>query len=350
MKKLFHLLFLTIIFHSHVFGIVIGPSKELKPIIIFFPSNDPEKPEEDTFPYDMKKKILLEFAQNVHRYSTSGYDRTARFQLCSNRASQIIFNVSLVNKDLYKKLDKQRNDPITARSIITKITSKLNFNVNLNVINGFTFPGAKKCRELSEQLYKNDLTKDEVENLFKQGAIINFSVTAASNNPDLKEWPLHHWYQLTNRNQDIIKKLLDLGADPVHSTCNFLEAIILNADSNMTKMILNYKPKISHDVWLMAISINTDSCINLLIPYATQDELDFGLANCVSPTKFKNCCISYMQHKQIETMQQFIDHGANPNVALDHLMTEFATVQNAFDHHKEFKKIFKFLCKQKAFD
>src|SRR5579862_4484057 len=244
MKKLFHLLFLTIIFPAHIFGILFDTAllKELKPIITFFPSNDPDKPEEDTFPYELKKKILLEFAQNVHRYSNY-YD---------DSISRIIFNVSLVNKDLYKELDKQRNDPIAARFIIMHFKYKhhnlLHFDSYLT--DKCKFPGAQKCFALSKELYEPTLTPDMIENLFQQGVILDLSKDRYTQSP------LIYWCMLrNNQNQDhnkkIIKKLLDLGANP--NECGALVYVIEKKFIDYVQLILNYKPIINNAVWLSAM-------------------------------------------------------------------------------------------------
>ena len=97
MKKLVAAVICTIISTLHILGME---------------KNTLQIPEH--FPYECSKHILLEYAQNVHRYvcEKHGYKN-------NREPSDIIFNVSLVNKDLYKELDKERNDPITARTIIT---------------------------------------------------------------------------------------------------------------------------------------------------------------------------------------------------------------------------------------
>jgi len=332
MKKLFHLLFLTIIFPAHIFGILFDTAllKELKPIITFFPSNDPDKPEEDTFPYELKKKILLEFAQNVHRYSNY-YD---------DSISRIIFNVSLVNKDLYKELDKQRNDPIAARFIIMHFKYKhhnlLHFDSYLT--DKCKFPGAQKCFALSKELYEPTLTPDMIENLFQQGVILDLSKDRYTQSP------LIYWCMLrNNQNQDhnkkIIKKLLDLGANP--NECGALVYVIEKKFIDYVQLILNYKPIINNAVWLSAMITfpSTNECIDLLLSYATKDELNAGLI----------CCFHNHEYKP-NLMQKFIDNGANPNIALPHLMKQSKSTCNPFDTHTSFNKNFTFFCEQKAFD
>src|SRR6266404_6935316 len=162
MKKLFITLIFTI-----TTSCLFGMKPKLEPIIKFFPEDNPEK---NTYPYDAKKMILLELAQNVLYHTRSKYI-SKRAQL----ASQIIGYVSFVNKDLYKELDKQRNDPIAIRPIMIDIAYDTRFNnYNYFYVENMPLPGAQKCIEYTKQLTDEKLTPDKTEQLFQQGAILNY--------------------------------------------------------------------------------------------------------------------------------------------------------------------------------
>jgi hypothetical protein len=338
MKKLLYILLFALI-PSHIFGIVIDPL-ELKPIILFFPSDDPDKPEEDTFPYEIKKKILLELAQNVH-YRVRRQDPSSRTWL----ANKIIGYVSFVNKDLYAALDQQRNNPITARNIITNLKYQC---PNQNLAWNLKFPGAKKCYELSEQLYNDDLTEEMAENLFQQGAIIDYSVTKNKKTGELQYCPLKYWCdprRNNNQGKEIIKKLLDLGANPDEENC--LVHVIHGKGIDMTKTVLAYKPMLDNPVWnaaILYVTVNNNSAyIDLLISRATHDELNIGLI----------CCFGELYDTILyrpTLMQKFINNGANPNIALPHLLNRLKSIENPFDADGHFVQNLKFFCEQKAFD
>ncbi len=290
-------------------------------------------------PYKCSKKILLELSQNCHRYADN-YEWN-----CTKSAlvSRIIFNVSLVNKDLYQELDKQRNDPITARSIIINTRHQyLDDSFASDDVENFVFPGAKKCRELTAQLYDDNLTEDMVEKLFHQGATIDYDVNA-SRHTVLHYPPLFYWGCISHKNEEqskaIIKKLLDLGANP--DKCDVLTYVIDTENIDLTKMILNYKPVIKFNTWraVSVVSRNMQEYIDLLLPCATQDELNDGL--------YCFACNSLVYKPEI--MQKFIDNGANPSIALHQLITRLTNF-TLLDANHDFIKIFNFLCSKGAFD
>jgi len=102
MKKLFTAFIFTFIFTPYTFGIDIDIEEIVAP---------------EHFPYELKKNILLELSQNCHRYvGKMSYENQPL-----NKAKRIISNISLINKDLYKELDKERNDPITTRIMIKNL-------------------------------------------------------------------------------------------------------------------------------------------------------------------------------------------------------------------------------------
>ncbi|HEX4068541.1 MAG TPA: hypothetical protein VHX42_00425 [Candidatus Babeliales bacterium] len=337
MKKLLITLACTIIIIPQSFCCVPRPKK-----IEFNQKKDVSTPE--NFPDDLKKMILLELSQNCHRY-TIHYEN-----MCSKEATRIIFYVSLVNKDLYKELDKYRNDPIAARDIITNIQRKNNFTTCF-FVDGFTFPGAQKCLKLSRQLYKIDLTENDVEILFRKGAIIDFTVT--ENIPDRsrksQSCPLRYWYK--KNNQPIMKKLLDLGANP--NGTDLLSDVVAYNNIDITQLLLNYHPKITAGAWQNAMSEKIHEYLDLLLSHATQDELNDGLVCCF------NCNDNNIIYRP-DIMQKYIDNGANPDIALSHLMKRLTFISKLFEPNKltpnpfkikgNFVKVFQFLCKQKAFD
>src|SRR5207237_4156603 len=79
-------------------------------------------------------------------------------------AQKITSQISLLNKTLYKDM----SDAIAACRIITYFAKEHNdYNgFSVHIAEKFTFPGAKICLALSDQLYNKDLTPDKVKELF----------------------------------------------------------------------------------------------------------------------------------------------------------------------------------------
>jgi hypothetical protein len=313
MKKLLTLLF-TIIFSPYIFSM--NEKKELQPI-------------SEAFPYELKKMILLDLSKNVHKYVLK--------EMGNNKAqiaSRVIFNVSLVNWDLYKELDKTRNDPITARTIITNVACNDWDNFDPCLAKHLTFPGAKKCLALSDQLYANDLTPDKIEELYNGGALINYQGI------DKSYFVLSHWIVSPMGTNNMIK-LLDLGANPniprkASRTDYPLETAIKKSSPDKIKIILKYNPQKNYDIWETALLYPYRDCIDLLIPDSTPDELNDGL----------ECCI--YSYYIPEIMQKFIAHGASSSKALKCSTKKLA--HYAISQTNTQVKCFNFLCDQEAFN
>lgn len=293
MKTLSAFFLLSSIFTACIFSMEIEKPKpllKLEPIIKFYPGNSPK---EDTFPYDLKKAILLKLAQNVHYYVRS-VDISKRAQF----ASEIIGYVSFVNKDLYKELDKQRNDPITVRPILIDIACGIHYKYcNYFYVENMPLPGAQKCIEYSKQLTDETLTPDKAEQLVKKGAILNYHHQNCQS-------PLSYWCCIMHNNSPqsvaVFKKLLELGAN--HNEFNVLNYIMdTNGNMDLISEILKYPTQKNKRVWIAAIQ--KQEYVDLLIPTSTPDELNIGLRACID---------QYSDYKP-EMMQQFIDSGANPD-------------------------------------
>lgn len=288
------------------------------------------------FPYECSKIILLECSQNVHKYANEKYDCNRAIM-----ASHIIFNVSLVNWDLYKRLDKQRNDPLTARTIITNITYSPDI-FDCNVAEFLSFPGAKKCLILSKQLYDKDNTPNTIETLFQQGAMLDYS------DRETCQYPLEYWCNIKHNNSQtnkaIVQKLLQLGASPIK--CDLLHYGIKTENIDLVKMVLTYNPRMSCKVWEAALSNKTTrKYIDLLIGHSTCDELTDGLISCIQA----NYNPIYSHYRQL-IMKNFIDKGANRHKALSHLIAALNYENNSLFYQTIFVENFNFLCDQKAFD
>ena len=138
-----------------------------------------------------------------------------------------------------------------------------------------------------------------------------------------------------------MEKLLELGADPNQDD---ILAYITNSrkDVDLIKILLKHKAKITRSVWHGALSHNgNQEYLNLLVSYATPDEMTDGLLECIMPS-FDSKTLFY----QPEEMLKFINNGANPSIALHHLTERLKIIPaDTF-----FIEIFNFLCEHKAFD
>lgn len=295
--------------------------------------------ENETCPYyDLKKTILLDLSQNVHKYVRKEYGTEN-----ANLASRIIYNVSSINKDLYKELDKQRNDPITARTIITNFSAiPRTIITNISPSNIYLMrrylktPGAKKCFELSEQLYLPDLTTDKIMQLFHKGALLDY--TGQHSHQSV----LNHWIYPYNNNA-IVKKLLELGASPNTAHKHKkppLELAIELRKRETFEIIFNYNPIKTQAVWNAALQAHhqRNNHIDLMISNSTYNELNDGLIACTTT-----------YHNYTEIMQEFIDKGADPNIALSPSINEISLIDINDTNSVSIKK-FNLLCDQKAFD
>jgi len=299
--------------------------------------------------YDAKKKILLELASNVHLYIP---EKNNNNQISLDTAAKIIFSVSFVNQDLYKTLEDMRTNAITARSIITKITNKnpINFYhlatrhcLDDEQTIGYKWHGAIECSRLSNELYDEKLTQNQLEELFSKGAMLEYEHTNSYN--DL----LTYWALRSNDIADIkiFEKLLELGAN--HN--NTLSAIISDNKIQQLKIILKYKPKIDQSDWKSVFYPNRLNLPNkkqylkLLLEHATKEELNEGLITCFNHNKERH--LIYYQPK---LMKKFIKKEANIHVALNFLTNILPeTTCPSFDEHA-FNQNLIFLCNNGAFD
>ena len=278
-----------------------------------------------TYPLELKEKILLEYSQNVQRYVQKKFNINKAIV-----ASRIIFNVSLINKNLYKTLEQTRNNPIIARTIINNLAYSKDHSLDAHLADHFTFPGAQKCLSLSKTLYDNGLTKDLVEYLHQQGATLDYW------DSKLNTCPVKYWNSYVKRNNPksskIVKKMLKLGTNV--DQCNLLSQAIHDKNIELIQNIFHYSPA-KNKCWSLAL-LYFPECIDILIPYSSPDELNSALGCCLDTNKDES-----------GIMQKLIDNGADPNQALDGFLTPNLHL-SVFD--PMWMHNFLFLCKQKAFN
>jgi hypothetical protein len=301
----------------------------------------------ESIPYDVKRKSLLDLVHNIHCYLEK---KCYLFFDDLTIVSRTIRNVSLVNKDLYESLKATRNDPIMARVIITNCADDKDDNIlYCDTASQFTFPGAIKCLNLTHQLYDENLTPEQLENLFKQGAILDYATTRY-HKPQSYKNVLSHWTCITRKNKQqaatLITKLLELGA---HCNIDHLSYVIDTKNITCTKIMAPYVTTITNRCWNYASNTGPDY-INILFQHSKQKDLDEGLKTCVG-TKWwqnsENASISYNP----EGMQQFIDAGANTSIALNHLVNELSKIKMSMhDNNDPVYQNLIFLSEHGAFD
>lgn len=265
--------------------------------------------------YEVKKIILLDIAQNVHKYTYK--DPTL--------ASHTILNISYINKQLYRELDKTKNDPRVIRDMVKKYAYSSNMP-GFMVLNCLKLPGAKKCLTLTQQLYCDDLDENQIKKLFDEGAFLEYYDSS-------KSTPLAHWGCHQNPNSiNLMKKLLDLGAN-INAAESF-RCILCNKNIEKINLALKYKPVKYYAIWRIALTEEFQHIINLLFPDSTKDDLNIGLKCYIDKGKYLP-----------EIMQQFITHGADPKVALNHLQHLLQTNYYSLDSYDNPKKNLIFLQK-----
>jgi hypothetical protein len=137
----------------------------------------------ENFPDDCKKKILIDYlVKDVHKQIKNFHkDRGDCFcynvdQVC-RLAGRLIVGISFINWDFYKALEKERNDPVTTRTMLKNIVATYypnNEGTELEMVHYFKSPGAKKCIELSNRLFNKVMTPEEIEQLYNEGAFLNY--------------------------------------------------------------------------------------------------------------------------------------------------------------------------------
>jgi hypothetical protein len=316
-------------------------------IFIFIPSilgmNElTESQSTPEIPYDMQKRILLDLAQNIHCYVDK-----KRYNDDLTIVSRVIRNVGLLNKDLYKALYETRNNPKIARSIITNLACKKDNTLYFDTASQFTFPGAKRCLELTHQLYDENLTPTELEKLFKQGAILNYATTRC-HQPAYRD-VLSYWCCYSRNDQQqaaqLLTKLLQLG---VKLDSHNFSYVINNKNIAYTKIMAPYAT-ITNQCWAYALD-NGPDYIKILIEHSQPKDLDEGLKTCVGTKWWQNSETAAISYNP-EAMKQLINAGADTSIALNHLINELSKIKISLnnDNHP-FYQNFIFLCKYGAFN
>jgi hypothetical protein len=101
---------------------------------------------------------------------------------------------------------------------------------------------------------------------------------------------------------------------------------VWNRDHNTLKRLLSFKPKqliATQDIWLLALRLQNNNTIDLLLTHFTPEENQYGL-NWISDTKYSKC--------QPHLMQKFTEYGADPNTAMHYLRSQiqYITSQDLF--------------------
>ena len=336
MKKSSLLLISSIILSSPIFSMEIQPQK-----------TSPEKYIKE-YPglCTLEEKGFSIITQDI--YASANHD--------TQLASRIIHDISLINKNLYKALDKERNDPITARDIIIQFTV-LEDQFSLDIAKKLRFPGATKCLALSQQLYDKNLTQDTIELLFKKGAVLNYW-----SDEDIS--PLSYWTQSNDKNSIMImKKLIQLGADPNYDPIwNYNSFIIAIKKESLDKLnvLLNYYTLMhgtsttSIPVWAEILDLyykgsehfmgykQCPKLIDLLITKIPEKNCSFGLMACTITPELRSPL-------RTQLMQKFIDFGADTGLVLQYLLKRIAFYTPDYSQ-SSFIQDFNILCDNGAFN
>jgi hypothetical protein len=246
---------------------------------------------------ELKKHIVLDLVKNVHHYVHKNNPA---------QASDIILKVSFINKYFYNELEKERTDPVTTRQIIYNLKTMCHPLLSESfILHTFKTLGAKKCINLSRQLYSFDKNMDNVETLTTQGALLNYR---NKNALYIIQYAALSRGDLSRR---YLKKLLTLGANPnvkAQYDPTALGIAINQQDLNKIALILKHNP---HDkCWENAFDTANEQLISLVMDYATPADLTQGLITCTQRE----------YHPVI--MERFIEKGASIEQTLTTLLEE----------------------------
>ena len=323
MNKLSPLLISTILATPHVFGMRTEAERNLLEL--------------KEIPYDIKKNILLIKAKNSHRCFPTEPRLVKRF----------ISSIGCINKDLYEEINTLNNDPLFAQQLIANlaITSEWHERVLAEMLNT---PGAKKCIELSEQLYKGTLTTKKLKNLFNEGALLNYEKLSFHNCNVLAYWIAQKDNPKTIA---IVRTLLRLGADATYiripETAPFAIALEKNSKickATKLKLLLKYKKNDFTFIWDIILKHPFSSyhpylrILNLLIAKSSKKDLNEGLLYCIKK----------LPH-ELDIIKIFIKHGANPDIALFESLKRIVPSAHKFNDVQSVQT-FTYLCDQRAFD
>jgi hypothetical protein len=330
MQKLFTSLICSILFTTTIIGM------------------EKERSAPAHFSDDCKKKILIDHLvkdvhhqiKNFHKDSGSCFSFNVD-QVC-REVGRLIVRISRINWDYYKALEKERNDPVTTRTMLKNIVATYypnNEGTELEMVHCFKSPGAKKCIELSNQLFNKQVTPKKVKQLYKKGALLNYYDKYGYGDAS-KETVLHYWVDCgVQGSEAVVKKLLQLGVNPSSyaGKCSpLLRAMWSNNTENIT-LLLSYK---AEKEWHSVVScIVYHKFIDTIVPYCTQDELNDGLVICASDRIYRPAI-----------MQKLIDNGAKPNVALPHVLKNIIEKVDILASDNSAVLNFNFLCSQGAYD
>ncbi len=301
------------------------------------------------FPDDCKNKILIDYLvkdvhkqiKNFHKDSCYCFGYSVD-QVC-RLAGRLIVRISRINWDFYKILEKERNDPVATRTMLKNIVSTYYPNhegTELEMVHWFKSPGAQKCIRLSNQLFLTGMTPEKIEQLYNEGAFLNYYDSYNYVDPS-KETVLSYWVDCGAQESDIIvEKLLQLGANPNlsegYTSFPLIKAMRRNSIEKI-KLLLSYKAK---KEWYNVLScILYHRYIDTIIAYCTKDELNDGLVACVDAYAYRP-----------EIMQKLIDNGAEPSAALPHVLKNIIEKVDILDSDNSAVLNFNFLCNQGAYD
>lgn len=184
----------------------------------------------DTTPKEISTSIFSLVLYDMHNRVTTLQE--ARDYLCC---------ISLINKECYALTQ----NPHLIKDVIGALSRTLRHNrycfYEHTVAGELKTPAAKNYGKLSEQLFSNDLSVEDVELLLKQGADPNYR----SSNLRSRNTPLiSHAYK--PESIQIVECLLHHGADVNRwgNNNNYpFDAAVCSRSSEMVKLILQFKPK-----------------------------------------------------------------------------------------------------------
>ena len=291
MKKIYSIVISSLLCASYAFGM------EITPIIVRSTIS---------FPEEIEKRILFYAAENAYKCS----DQQTYYEQRMRNLKNLIYSISYVDKKYYEHI----NSPITTHTIINNFTCHSNNrDSRWEIANTLATPGAKNYISCSEKLYSLPITLEEIEELVRNGADVNYGSVQYCDK--FKKGPLLI-YLLKSKHLDKISKLktvLDLGAD-IDATCpNFDNtalhyALINDFSTDIIKLLLSYKPK--------------NKCLHYIINGHvndhTQEIIDLFLASGVDPDEFLSLCTQKNDYpRETHTLlKYFLDKGANPSPSL----------------------------------
>lgn len=212
-----------------------------------------------TSQYQTAENLLCLLGKNAHNII---YKSLPQWETPAARTGKIIKCISSINRNLYKALEAQRTDPITTRALIETLALQHSTTENWLLCTLET-PGAKRCIDLTKELYRDDLTAEKVEELYTCGAVLNYDACPRSYYNDKTNWhfktyPISYWIQKHIHEYDkessgkipnIVAKFIKLGAKTTQDYYPYgqlLCSAIRENNFSIITLLLQYRPTTIH--------------------------------------------------------------------------------------------------------